>query len=293
MTLPATHFEIHLPVEVEGESAVSLLSAASGLSKQRTKQLMQNGAVWLSHGVGDSQNQNTRRLRRFQHKLVIGDELHLYYDEAIQSTIPGTPHLIAYEGSYSVWFKPQGMYSQGTKWGDHCTINRWVERHLERPTFIVHRLDKAATGLIVLAHKKRTAAALSELFAQRLIDKRYRALVHGQFAAEPVLLDQDIDDRHARSRVTLIHYNAQYDSSLVEVDIETGRKHQIRRHLASTGHAIIGDRLYGPADTGSGAYPGVDLQLMSAKLVFKNPDDGKQKSYSAPTELIPAPMSSY
>jgi len=103
-------FELHLPVSDESESAITLLATASGLSKQNIKQVMQNGAVWLSH------NGNTRRLRRAKHKLHSDDELHLYYDLAIQSTVPPVPQLIADEGDYSVWYKPQGMYSQGTKW---------------------------------------------------------------------------------------------------------------------------------------------------------------------------------
>ena len=163
----AVQFELHLSISQEGESAIALLASASGLSRQGIKQVMQKGAVWLSR------NGNTRRLRRAKHKLHSGDELHLYYDPVIQATVAPVPQLIADEGDYSVWYKPQGMYSQGTKWGDHCAIGRWVERHLDRTTFTVHRLDRAATGLILLAHKKSSAAQLSALFAQREIKKLY------------------------------------------------------------------------------------------------------------------------
>ncbi len=54
---------------------------------------------------------------------------------------------------------PYGMLSQGSKWSDHCTIARFAQQHLtpERPVFIVHRLDRAATGLILIAHSKKTS----------------------------------------------------------------------------------------------------------------------------------------
>jgi len=294
MNTAPEQFELHLSVSDEDESPISLLATASGLSKQNIKQVMQNGAVWLSH------NGNTRRLRRAKHQLQSGDELHLYYDLAIQSTVPPVPQLIADEGDYSVWYKPQGMYSQGTKWGDHCTIGRWVERHLDRSTFTVHRLDKAATGLILLAHKKGSAAKLSALFAERKINKRYRARVRGEFPSTPQFFDQAIEGREARSHAQLINYDAQLNCSLVEVNIETGRKHQIRRHLSSAGYPIIGDRLYGSTKEGStkeGCTNGgpteedeqikEDLQLLAYQLSFIDPVNSEQKHFCVPQKLQP------
>ncbi len=275
----STQFELHLTISTEGQSAIALLATASGLSKQTIKQVMQNGALWLSH------NGHTRRLRRAKQTLHSGDELHLYYDRAIQSTVPPTPLLIADADDYSVWFKPQGMYSQGTKWGDHCAIGRWVERQLDRPTFIVHRLDRAATGLILLAHKKRSAAKLSALFAQRKINKQYRARVSGEFPVEPQLFEQAIDGREARSHAHLISYDADNNYSLVEVDIETGRKHQIRRHLSIAGYPIIGDRLYGCIE--EDAQIKEDLQLLAYQLSFTDPFSHEQKVYCVPKELQP------
>jgi len=272
-------FELHLPVTDQGESAITLLAMASGLSKQNIKQVMQKGAVWLSR------NGNTRRLRRAKYQLLSGDELHIYYDQAIQNTVPPVPQLIADEGDYSVWYKPQGMYSQGTKWGDHCAIGRWVERHLDRTTFTVHRLDRAATGLILLAHKKGSAAKLSALFAERKIQKHYRARVRGEFPTEPQLFEQNIEDREARSHARLINYDDKQNCSLVEVKIETGRKHQIRRHLSVAGYPIIGDRLYGSVKESDQEKE--DLQLLAYQLSFIDPNSGEEKYYGVPDNLQP------
>ena len=278
-------FEIHLSVEAADASAVTLLSEASGLSKQRIKQVMQNGAVWLSRveGHGSSAGKNTRRLRRAKKALACGDELHLYYDSAIQATEPKTPHTIASENHYSVFFKPAGMPGQGSKWGDHCAINRWAERQLDKPAFTVHRLDKAAAGLILIAHTKTMAAALANLFQQRAMDKHYRALVHGKFPDTPLLLDSPVDERKARSMASLLQYNDHNQTSLLEVVIDTGRKHQIRRHLSGAGYPIVGDRLYG-SDTRDNKE--TDLQLMAFSLRFINPDSGEQVLYSVPKALI-------
>lgn len=256
--------EAHVTVEAAEASAIDLLQQATGLAKQRIKFAMTQGAVWLTRG------RNTQRLRRASRSLRPGDELHLYYDADILAETPPEPDLIADVGEYSVWDKPYGLRSQGSKWGDHCTITRWAERHLEpeRPAFTVHRLDRAANGLILVAHSKRMAAKLSALFRERQVEKRYRALVVGDFSSHPQALriDEPIDGKAAVSEVSLVEASADGQRSLVDVRIETGRKHQVRRHLAALGHPIIGDRQYG-----NGVADGVDLQLTAYRLAFHCP----------------------
>lgn len=264
--------ESHVVVESPDPDAVELLQGETGLSKQRIKLAMTQGAVWLTRGS------KTQRLRRAKRRLRKGDELHLYYDEDILAERPAEPTLIADVGEYSVWNKPYGLRSQGSRWGDHCTVVRWAEKNLrpERPAFTVHRLDRAANGLILIAHSKRTAAALSELFRSRKVEKRYRVMVHGSFkgSAAPLRVDQPIDRKNAVSELSLVEVSADGKHSLLEVRIETGRKHQIRRHLADLDHAVVGDRLYG-----SGEEDGVDLQLTAFLLAFSCPVSGDEVEY--------------
>jgi len=208
----------------------------------------------------------------------MGDELHLYYDAKILAEIPSDPGLIADLGGYSVWHKPYGLRSQGSKWGDHCTVVRWAERNLEplRPAFTVHRLDRAAKGLILIAHSKSIAAALSALFRDRDVEKRYRATVAGDFSTQllPLRVEEPIDGKAAVSVFEHHELIADGTRSLVDVSIETGRKHQVRRHLSGLGHAVIGDRLYG-----SGEVDGVDLQLTACFLAFQCPVSGVRVEY--------------
>jgi tRNA pseudouridine32 synthase/23S rRNA pseudouridine746 synthase len=274
----ADHLEVHVPIESPEDSSVDLLQQATGLSKQRIKQAMTKGAVWMTRG------RNTRRLRRAKRALRIGDEVHLYYDAKILAKIPPEPRLIADVGGYSVWDKPRGLRSQGSKWGDHCTVVRWAEQHLqpERSAFTVHRLDRAASGLILVAHAKSVAAALSTLFRERAIEKRYRALVAGDFSAQPnpLRVEQAIDEKEAISELSLIEVADNGSRSLVDVQIETGRKHQVRRHLAASGHPIIGDRLYG-----TGEEDGVDLQLTAYLLAFQCPVNDERVEYRLKTGI--------
>lgn len=147
-------FGLHITAEDDSTTLADLLAEASGLSRQKVKQVMQKGAVWLTH------DRHTRRVRRAKTTPRQGDGIHLYYNKQVLSAEPPEPELVADEGGYSIWNKPCGLLFQGSKWGDHCSIHRWAEQHLlpRRPAFIVHRLDRAATGLILPAHSSSGSA---------------------------------------------------------------------------------------------------------------------------------------
>lgn len=264
--------ETHVVIESPKDSPVDLLQQATGLSRQRIKLAMNRGAVWLTRG------RNTQRLRRAKRVLRAGDEVHLYYNAKILAERPAEPTLVADVGDYSVWIKPYGLRSQGSKWGDHCTVMRCAARQLqpERPAFIVHRLDRAANGLILVAHSKSMAAALSELFRERRVDKQYRALVAGDFSGQPdpLRVEQPVDGKEAVSEFSFRQLCDNGRHSLLNVRIETGRKHQIRRHLAALGHPVIGDRLYG-----EGAEDALDLQLTAYLLAFDCPVNKEPVEY--------------
>ena len=273
--------EYHIDIDKDEANPVELLASETGLSKQKIKQAMQKGAVWLTD------NKGTHRLRRHSKKLNIGTTLHLYFDETILNGVVDDAILIADESDYSVWYKPRGMLSQGSKWGDHGAINRWVEKNLEpqRPAFIIHRLDRFASGLILLAHKKKTSALLAKLFHDKKITKQYKVIVHGLFPDKTVTYKTEIDDKPAVSHMSLLQYDEINNQSLVLVDIETGRKHQIRLHLSEAGFPVVGDRLYGKERDRVNNTD--DLQLTAIKLSFINPFDGVEKTYNLPDDLQP------
>ena len=263
-------------MEVGSQSSlVETLHQNCELSRNQIKQAMNKGAVWLRRG-----NSKPRRLRRAKAGVQPGDVLYLYYDSRVLEEKPLEASLIADEGEYSVWFKPSGMRTEGSKWGDHTTITRWAEQHLqpERPAFLVHRLDRAASGLLLLAHSKKSAARLSRLFRERRIGKHYHVCVHGKTPSE-LKLDSDIDGREARTACTRLGYDGEKDRSALDVEIATGRKHQIRRHLAEAGFPVVGDRLYGvQADS-------EDLMLVASRLTVPQTEPGVDRQYGLPASL--------
>ena len=248
-----------------------LLAEASGISATAIKKIMHNGAVWLSRG------KTHRRLRRADSRMKVGDVLELYFNPAIQALQPQAANLIHDGGDYSVWHKPSGMLCQGSLWGDHTTLCRFVEKQFQsnKPCFTVHRLDKASSGLVIVAHSKNCAADLAQRFASRQVYKRYQAIVSGaHYAAHchTTLIDTPVENKSAHTEVTSLREINMAESqelfncptvTLLDVVIKTGRKHQIRQHLASIGLPIIGDRLYGSATAGD-----INLQLRATELNF-------------------------
>lgn len=272
-------FERHLTVCKAPQILLDLLSEnCPQISKQKLKLAMKYGAVWISRD-----GCKTVRVRRAKKVLKIGDEVHFYYDESILFSDITPAKLVADEGDFSVWNKPCGMFSQGTKWGDHNSIARWIEifgltinRLPERPVFLVHRLDRATNGLIIVAHSKKTARLLSALFETRKVEKRYSAVVSGRFAAKPSsFLDSDVDGKRALTIILSTKFNPQTNQTSVMLKIETGRKHQIRKHLSELGFAIVGDRLYAGINTDQVS----DLMLRSCYLNFICPLSNIDKTY--------------
>jgi 23S rRNA pseudouridine1911/1915/1917 synthase len=122
---------------------------------------------------------------------------------------------------------------------------------------IVHRLDKDTTGVMVVARSQRAYQRLSTAFAERRVDKRYLALVFGEPAARQGRIQQPVGRHprrrqqmavHARGRPALTDYRRIRSAagvSLLELELATGRTHQIRVHLKALGHPLIGDPVYG------------------------------------------------
>jgi 23S rRNA pseudouridine1911/1915/1917 synthase len=171
---------------------------------------------------------------------------------------------------------------------------------------IVHRLDKLTSGLILVAKDDSTHRKLGEMFSQRHITKTYLALVHGHVAKDdttinlPIARDlirrtrmttrrplSDPASRHATSHAHVLErLSTPYGPfTLVEVRIETGRTHQIRVHMQSLGHPVVGDTLYGAPHLIPGLASELQLErnfLHAAHLSFTHPQTRKPVDLEAP-----------
>lgn len=172
---------------------------------------------------------------------------------------------------------------------------------------IVHRLDKETSGVLLLAKTQSSYYRLTALFKQRSIDKHYRALAYGRFDRRSGQIDRalgrdprnrkKISVRAKRSRSAVTNYEIlkQFDfAALLDVNIVTGRTHQIRVHLSSEHHPIVGDTKYGGGNWNRIQDANLRSQLKDASffglhafsLSFLHPFTGKQIYIEAPLPKI-------
>ena len=192
------------------------------------------------------------------------------------------------DGALLACVKPAGVPSQGT--GEEA-LPALLARQTGGPVFPVHRLDQAASGLMVFARSRGAAAALSAAVAEGRMEKEYFALLSG--APEPPegrmedLLFKDsrrgkvyaVKSLRKGVRPAALTYRLlqrQGEVSLVRAALETGRTHQIRVQFASRGMPLLGDGKYGSRIKGG-------LMLWSCRLAFSHPSDGRRMVlYRAP-----------
>jgi tRNA pseudouridine32 synthase / 23S rRNA pseudouridine746 synthase len=259
--------------------AIELLAKAlPELSKGRLKDAMAKGAVVLN-------SKPKKRLRRAQTALQPGQTLAIHYDDDLLQRQCDNAVLLHDMKGYSVWFKPAGMLSQGNEWGDHLALLRAVELHFlaNRQVFLLHRLDREASGLVLIAHSKKMAAAFSKMIAEQAIDKYYRIAVKGEFTAEllqQAKINQPLDGKACETQFSDVSYVAAINQSQLQVKLISGRKHQIRRHFAALEHPVMGDPLYGRHNK-----DGNGLALQAVGLSFICPQTKQRQSITLPANL--------
>ena len=238
------------------------------LSKPTIKTLEVNGKILLNGDVVS-----------FDHKLLDGDKLVINFDEK-QNIIPYNYSIeVLYEDEYIVVVnKPSNIliHSDGNTYE---TLTNAVYNYLKKKTknafaYPVHRIDYETTGIVVFAKNKLSLAYFSKEIEEHNILKQYVCLCHGKFKNKEGVISLPISkDRHSNKQIVNAKgkeaesiykvINFKNNISKVLVEIKHGRRHQIRVHLSSLNHPIVGDKIYGRADG--------DLKLHFKKVGFVHP----------------------
>ncbi len=181
-----------------------------------------------------------------------GDEIKIFEPEQKQNKTINIQISIQYEDDYlAIVEKPPGIVTTGYQ---QNSLENALAGNLQESTQPdklmyakpVHRLDKKTGGLVIAAKTQKTHIGLSKQFERREIKKVYQAVISGKLEGEG-RIEQPVDSRDAVTRyIADIHSKSlTYDwLTLVNLYPETGRKHQLRKHLAAIGHPIIGDSIY-------------------------------------------------
>lgn len=194
--------------------------------------------------------------------------------------------------------KPSGLLSVPGKGADKQDCLSTRAQHQYGDALIVHRLDMATSGLMLMARGAVMQASLSKMFEARAIHKRYVAVVSGQMSATPdwQLIDMPIaldwpnrplriihaDGKPSQTRWRVLDCDAKADTTRVELEPITGRSHQLRVHLKALGHSILGDALYAPAGVQAKA---ARLLLHACTLRFVHPASGQDMVFDHSPEF--------
>lgn len=227
------------------------------LSRAFAAKLVKEGRV---HVNGEAQTKPGYKLRG-------DDEIVIDYEPSVHDKIPDIELEVLYEDDDCVVInKPKGVltHSKGV-YNPEGTVASWLSGRLEglagERAGIVHRLDRATSGVIIAAKNQTALSWLQKQFALRKVKKTYYAVVSGTPAQEHAIIDMPIERNPKKPQTfrvgsngkpAVTEYNvlkAGSTYSLLELKPLTGRTHQLRVHLEQLGHPIAGDTLYGGAVT--------------------------------------------
>ena len=250
--------------------------------------------TWLKH---QAVTVNGRPVSQFNHPLAIGDVVAIRSDRfAVPKTeLAGGMKVYHEDASLIVIDKPEGLLSVASLAEQEKTayfqltdyLRQGVARARDR-IWIVHRLDKETSGLMVFAKTPEAKATLQS--GWETVTKRYEAVVEGRLQQDAGVLDSHLDEtspfrvhsapasartRHAITRYRVLARAAK--RTLVALELETGRRHQIRVQLADLGHPIIGDEKYGAKTN-----PAARLALHACGLSFPHPVTGEAMKFESP-----------
>lgn len=229
------------------------------------------------------------------YKLRAGDTVETDYEPAVETQIPDIELEVLYEDDDCVVInKPVGLlvHSKGA-FNPEPTVASWLRSRVKdidgNRAGIVHRLDRATSGVMICAKTPEALSWLQKQFAQRRTKKTYYAVIKGELKPPEAIIDMPIErnpkfpatfrvganGKPSKTLYSTVALSADGIYSFVELKPETGRTHQLRVHLAHFGHPIVGDELYGGEKSDR-------LYLHAAELEITIPHGHERKVFRAP-----------
>lgn len=234
---------------------VDWLASQIQLSKVKIKHTIGLGGLWIQ-----KKGQKKKRVKRIKTFLEKGDRVEFFHDPRITGEDHPEIRLIQDFKSFAVWYKPASVMVDSSPFGDKGTLASFILKSHKR-AHIINRLDYPVSGLLLVAYTKEASRELSEQLRLGIIKKEYLAIATGEVKDGEIT--KELDGKKAKTlvRVEKVKNNLSY----LSINIETGRYHQIRRHLNMIGHPLLGDPQYGKNNKDESG-----LKLQAVGLCFKH-----------------------
>lgn len=275
-----TEFNVTEPAEL----MAFLMKKMDGISRTRVKALLSNRVVLVNNNIQTQYNfalvpgmkvqiSRSKNMHEFKHRMM-----KILYEDA---------YIIVVE-------KKEGLLSVATDRQKERTAQHILNEYVKRQNrgnrvFVVHRLDRETSGIMMYARDEKTQHTLRDNWQEIVYDRRYVAIVDGEMEKDQgtvrswltdhtfYVSSSPVDDG---GRLSITHYRTIKRAngySLMELQLETGRKNQIRVHMQELGHPVLGDERYGcevnPLDR---------LALHAFKLCFYHPVTGEKMEFETP-----------
>ncbi len=203
------------------------------------------------------------------HRLSDGDTVEV--TAGLQRTEKRALDILYRDDACIIIDKPPGLLSDGINSAEQALRDQLGSREI----LAVHRLDRDTSGCLMLAWSAEAKRELVRVFKSREIRKVYQVIVTGQFSRTDVKCSEPVDGKRAVTYFRTL--DARREASHLQAKIETGRTHQIRKHLASLGHYVVGDRYYGVKKRVSNRGMKIRRQMLHASsLEFMSPLTGRR-----------------
>ena len=274
-----------LTVREPAELMDFLMKQMSGISRNKVKALLSNRVVLVDKVITTQYNAELKPGMKVQ--INRNKNMHEFKHPMLK---------IVYEDAYIIVVeKKEGLLSVATERQKERTAQHILSEYVKRQCrgnriFVVHRLDRETSGLMMYAKDERTQHTLRDNWQDIVTDRRYVAIVSGDMEKDAGTVESWLSDRtlyvsscpydNGEGKHSITHYRTIKRAngySMVELNLETGRRNQIRVHMSDLGHPLVGDERYG-----SEVNPLGRLALHAFKLCFYHPVTGEKMMFETP-----------